>query len=209
MKKILLLAVSAVLLATSCSEDENKLNKSYDDCKTGDVTEITSTSAKISGYYNFFGLAGELLHDGMEQCDYDWKLSKEDFIEAYVDDPYYDQFLEILSTLQDDSLYMEFKVVDVDFLYGGIAISERKDFAQDEDFVFRPSDSKLKVYNLNQTITGLKSNTKYYYKTFIVYKYIYSMECKQLGFVTDDIFGADDYETYFNYGLTESFTTLP
>lgn len=212
---------SLVLIAmvmVSCEKDESKIKMNFNSVTTGNVSNITRTSAVIDGYYNYYGVMGSMLEAGFETFDYQDLVLSKDLL--YLD---YELFSQVLDTLKKDVILVDFRTDDAEFYQAGVAISERRDFYEGDGtkgtIYSKSKHLKPKVDYFSDKIEGLKPGTKYYYKTYISTSLVGDCTSPQLQNVNGEPWKlSDNLEIseedflrvhYVVYGDTKSFTTLP
>ena len=209
-------------LGISCSDDASKITVDLESVSTGEVSDITSTSAVISGYYSYYATIGSMVGEGFEQYDSEDKVSKADLLMLSEK-----EFKPIVDTLSVDSVTLVFNAYDMAFDQGGICISEKRDFFEGVQTFNEMSNiiyTRGKVHtktieSFTDEITGLKPGTTYYYKTYLATYLISIYSSPELqnvnGMPWSYIDGVGEYrieglkENYVIYGVTKSFTTAP
>ena len=212
-------SVCAALCVAACSDDDSKIKIDLDSVSTGDVTEITSTSAVISGYYNYYALVGSMVEDGFEEYDETAKVSKQ-----YLRSLSETIFGPVVDTLSVDSVTLEFDAYDMTFDQAGICLSTNHDFYEPEgedleNIIYTRgfAEEDKTIMPFSEKVTGLKPGTTYFYKTYLAVSFICEYTSPELQNVNGEPWSYVDRiedtrieslrENYVIYGLTKSFTT--
>lgn len=197
---------SLVIIASiaSCSTDEKKISFSDDNIITGSVDDITDTSAKISGSYNFYGAVGSIFGNGFSYIPLPAKLDTAELALLAKNYKYPQEV--VFPKGCPDSLEMMMTVVDLDMRSAGFVYSENSDFYG--CVKVQVGKFKTDVF-VDYPITGLKPGTKYWYKTYCQANPTFYLEnlLYNIAFYAhfDD---EDEIFDYYGYGDTKSFTTL-
>lgn len=203
MKKTAYVWLLACLPMFSCSEDDSKLTFASDSVYTGNVTDITSTSAVINGYFSFYGEVNDFIGD----VDYtelidSGRVSKEEF-EILLRD-YYHIYDKVDISKLPDSVSVYATPYDVQFVGAGYRISRYHDFRESKLVI----SDETKIRHYSSPIDGLTPDVTYYYKTALVFRPIFVVDCAEAELHEINIALGDWYD-YFVYGATKKFTTLP
>lgn len=219
MKKIIYL-VAICLVFVACDRDESKISLSPDGVKTLEVTDITSTSAKISGYFNFYKIVGDMFANDYDNVDIDDNKEVKNDNSFYVKKDSIDLFLGLLGLKKGtdynipsncpDSVMIETIYTDVEY-YGVAAMYDtRRDFYNMKYVVVT---TERKAGSFSVTLRNLSPNTTYYYKTIIQLRPNVLLSCGTLGLYKKKIYETDDVMNddmvYNIYGDTKEFKTLP
>lgn len=197
-KSVTFIAGLAVIasLFLSCSKDEDKLSISSDNVITGDIENVTTTSADVYGSYNFYSAVGSILESMQLNYSGAAMVDTATIKSMLIDTPDYTFPKEC-----GDSAMIFYEPVDVEFVSAGLVYSENSDFYDCKELAM----GRLRILAFAETLSDLKPSTQYYYKTFISYNVIYRIVNEELS-IDKNI----DYEVqrYYVYGDTKSFTTL-
>ena len=203
MKKTAYMFLLVCLTLLSCSEDDSKLTYCGDSVVTGEVTDVTSTSAVINGYFSFYGEVNNFIGD----VDYtelnDSVLVPKEELNSLIR-VYFDIQDSIDVSNAPDSIMIYETPYDVQFIGAGYRISRYHDFRESE--LFLSADTKIRRYS--SKVEGLTPSTTYYYKTVLAFRPVYVVDSPDINlYLTNAKIG--DWFDYYVYGATKEFTTLP
>lgn len=192
-----------LLVFASCSKDESKLIVGGDSIRTDGATDITATSAVVSGYYNFFGEMNEYLQ-GTDYTQFNESvvLHRNEVAE----------FLDLLDIKAEvvipagcpDSVVLNLAASDLDFMGAGVCYDSIPQFLTPQ-YV---SSAQTKIKHYSEKLSPLKPNRTYYYKTFIKFRMECSLTCPQIPSIHSNRVDLGDTYDYYVYGETRSFQTL-
>ena len=212
MKKILYVILGAALFV-SCTKDSSQLSVATDNVNTGEVTDITTNSATIQGYINYYGAIGELLAEGRDAYIEEYYYSKEEVIEyaqLAQEDP---QWQDLLNKLQQptapDSLWIVYTPIDVNYIDAGVCLSKRHDFYDETPgAIYHKVNDNVKIQYFSLPLSGLDPATTYFYKTYLHVRLVYDLSCEEIGWKAHAVDNPEFVEDYYVYGTTQHFTTL-
>lgn len=216
MKRIFyIVAISIVFVA--CDRDDSKISLSPDGVQTLDVTNITSTSAKISGYFNFYKIVGDVFADDYDNIDIDESASYQEVDTYYISKDSLDYYLaDVLGFRKTidynipadcpDSVLFEVSTADVDYYGTALVYDTRRDFYNMEYVVVTTA---RKAGSFSVTLRNLTPNTTYYYKTAVLLEPVMFLTCREIGMIQKRFAEFTEDNMYDIYGDTKEFKTLP
>lgn len=228
MKKIIFSISMLLLVLCSCSQDVKKITITSEHVKTGEATDITATSAVISGHYNFFGAMSQCYDDDFfEDADEEYvnlfdligTINAIDSLYGYESrgvyvygrnpDHVYRTDTIVIDTLEGNkTVTIETLLRDVELSGAGFYIAESRDFFQSLKVESVAKWDRLtKVKNISRELKDLKADTQYYYKTFLRFSALCTISVPELDLIVHT--DVPDYMSYNFYGDTETFRTLP